>query len=142
MFQPTQVRPLMSSVADVRIFRRLLPHHHLKRRTCQYFLSTPSSTPRTSQTPLSTKPLAYPTNDDDENDGAAGRSLVASCYIAKGAEIYREIVADPKHILKLPTRYTIRKEDGLHLDVQSMIRYTNHMCVFRFEEIFLPELGF
>ena len=54
-----------------------------------------------------------------------GKSLTASTNIKANEIIVQEAVT-PKNVLTDPTRYTIRKSDKVHLNVQSEIRYTNH----------------
>lgn len=86
-----------------------------------------STAPRTLAQHLPTmiplQPVAYPTEDN----GVAGRSLLASHFIPKGVEIMAETFrAGSKHIQKQPSRFSLRKEDGVHLVVESIIRFTNH----------------
>ena len=89
-----------------------------------------STAPRTLAQHLPTmiplQPVAYPTEDN----GVAGRSLLASHFIPKGVEIMAETFrAGSKHIQKQPSRFSLRKEDGVHLVVESIIRFTNHRWV-------------
>lgn len=54
-----------------------------------------------------------------------GKSLKAARGIERGATIAAEWVEGESVVLK-PSRYSLRKGDGIHLDVKSKIRYTNH----------------
>merc|ERR1740124_1080330 len=61
-----------------------------------------------------------------KDGGKAGHALVASHSIAKGVNILTETLTDPKFIMEYPNRWSLRKDDGVHLNMQSLIRYTNH----------------
>ena len=58
-------------------------------------------------------------------DGKYGKALSASTNIKANKVILTENVASD-NVLKYPNRFTVRKYDEIHLNVQSNIRYTNH----------------
>mmetsp|Transcript_19335 Transcript_19335/g.23025 ORF Transcript_19335/g.23025 Transcript_19335/m.23025 type:complete len:131 (+) Transcript_19335:48-440(+) len=62
-------------------------------------------------------------------DSETGRALIASHSITGGTEILSETMTDPKSIREFPSRISLRKEDGMHLELKTMIQFTNHRCV-------------
>lgn len=120
----------MASVSETqRGLDRLLRLHRLTTTTTPEQISKEklfSTTPKIlAQNPptISPQPVAYPTEDD----AVSGRSLLASHFIPEGFEIMAETFkVGSERILKRPSRFSLRKEDGVHLDPESIIRFTNH----------------
>lgn len=60
-----------------------------------------------------------------EDSITGGKALFAACAIEAGQIVVSELVG-ARDILNEPTKYTIRKDDGIHLDIKTIIRYANH----------------
>lgn len=63
-----------------------------------------------------------------EDRTTGGKALFAACAIDAGQVVVSELVG-ASNVLNEPTKYTIRKKDGIHLDIKTIIRYANHRCV-------------
>jgi hypothetical protein len=60
-----------------------------------------------------------------EDKITGGKALFAACAINAGQVVVSELVG-ASNVLNGPTKYTIRKDDGIHLDIKTIIRYANH----------------
>jgi len=61
-------------------------------------------------------------------EDVCGKSLKAGRDIERGATIVDEWV-DVEYVLLRPTKYSLKKDDGVHLDIKSEMRYTNHSFI-------------
>jgi len=60
------------------------------------------------------------------SETALGKSLIAARDISREGEIiYLEFVPCNR-VLREPTKYSFRKQDGVHLDAIGAIRFINH----------------
>ena len=59
------------------------------------------------------------------DDITGGKALFAACDIEAGQIVVSELVR-ACDTLKEPTKYTIRKDEGVNLDISTIIRYANH----------------
>jgi len=60
------------------------------------------------------------------DDVTGGKALFASFDFPEAGHLVVSERVPTSHVLNAPTKYTIRKEDEVHLDIKTIIKYANH----------------